>query len=90
MTMDFGLVTWFDGKGYKVFFDGEVYEYPIGGLACEYSRFKLYTLKDVIMKCPVFGEAPSESTIDESAKWFSDVLFKEYDLVTAIMILRCV
>ena len=87
MAMDFGLVTWFDGKGYKVFFDGGIYEYPIGGLACEYSRFKPYTLKDVIMKCPVFEEAPSESTIDESAKWFSDVLFKEYDLVTAIMIL---
>ena len=87
MAMDFGLVTWLDGKGYKVFFDGGIYEYPIGGLACEYSRFKPYTLKNVIMKCPVFGEAPSESTIDESAKWFSDILFKEYDLVTAIMIL---
>lgn len=87
MAMDFGLVTWYDGKGYKVFFDGGIYEYPIGGLACEYSRFKPYTLKDIIMKCPVFSEVPSESVIDESAKWFSDVLIEEYDLVTAIMIL---
>lgn len=87
MTGGFGLVTWFDGKGYKVFLDGEIYKYPIGGLACEYSRFKPYTLKDIVMKNPVFGETPSESFIDEATKWFSDALLKEYDVVTAIMIL---
>ncbi len=87
MAADFGLVTWYDGKGYKVFFEGEIYEYPIGGLAFEYSRFKPYTLKDVIVKYPAFNEAPSESSIDESTKWFSETLLKEYDLVTAIMVL---
>ena len=82
-----GLPVWFDGKKYTVFYNGKSKEYPIGGLACEYSRFKPYTLKDVIMKCPVFDKpTTSKEMRDESAKWFIDALFDTYDPVTAVMI----
>lgn len=81
-----GLPVWFDGKKYRFFFNGTSKEYPIGGLACEYSRFKLYTLKEVIMECPVFGEAPNENKIEEMSKWFYESVWNKYDPVTAAMI----
>ena len=83
-----GLLVWYDGKKYRAFFNGTSKEYPVGGLACEYSRFKPYTLKDVLMECPAFDKAPdTEEVRDEVAKWFFDALFEKYEPVTATMIL---
>lgn len=83
-----GLMVWYDGKKYRAFFNGTSKEYPIGGLACEYARFKPYTLKDVIMECPAFDKAPdTEEVRDETSKWLFDSLFEKYDPVTATMIL---
>lgn len=84
---ELGLPVWFDGKKYIIFYDGKSKEYPIGGLACEYSRFKPYTLKDIIMKCPVFNQtSASRENREEAVKWFFDELFDKYDPVTAVMI----
>lgn len=82
-----GLPVWYDGKKYVLLYEGTTREYPIGGLACEYSRFKPYTLKDVIMECPVFNKSPYEKeTRDEAVKWFYNAVFEKYDPVTAAMI----
>ncbi|MEY8428513.1 hypothetical protein AALA00_12510 [Lachnospiraceae bacterium 46-15] len=82
-----GLLVWYDRSNYRVFYNGTSKEYPIGGLACEYSRFKPYTLKDVIMDCPFFSDDPkSEGVTDKVAKWIYDALFENYDPVTASMI----
>lgn len=83
-----GLLVWYDGKKYRAFFNGTSKEYPIGGLACEYSRFKPYTLKDVIMECPAFDKSPdTEGVKDEVAKWLFEILFEKYEPVIATMIL---
>ena len=83
-----GLPVWYDGKKYTIFYNGKCREYPIGGLACEYSRFEPYTLKDVIMKCPVFEKILYlEEPREEAIKWFYDELFDKYDPVTAVMIM---
>ncbi len=82
-----GLLVRYDGKKYIINSDGIDKEYPIGGLACDYSRFEPDTLKDIIVACPRFND-PSDNieVLDDAWEWFYGALKQRYNLVTLAMV----
>lgn len=53
---DIGLYVEYDGKKNVVIGNGEVKEYPIGGMACEFSRLHPTEIKGYIMQLELFNE----------------------------------
>lgn len=54
--MDIGLYVEYDGKKNIVISNGEISEYPIGGMACEFARLHPTEIKNYIMNVSVFKE----------------------------------
>lgn len=82
-----GLSVEFDGKKNVVMIDGFVKEYPIGGMACEYARFRPTDLKEIIMACPHFQEGDLPGKLSEATMWFYYELRSKYGVVVATMVL---
>ena len=80
-----GLTVEFDGKKNVVLADGQVTEYPIGGMACEYARLHPTAIKQFILDMPSYGEAFSPDAVAEALMQMYEALSKGLGQLTGIM-----
>lgn len=79
--MDVGLHVEYDGKKNVVLAGGNIKEYPIGGLICDYARFQPSELKEVILKNPYFSEKSLQEKGPDALMWFYNELIAKYGVV---------
>lgn len=81
-----GLTVEFDGKKNVVLADGQVTEYPIGGMACEYARLHPTAIKQFILDMPSYGEPFSPDASAEAIFQMYKSMTNDLGQLTAIMI----
>jgi hypothetical protein len=84
--MDVGLRVEFDGVK-NVVLMGEVKEYPIGGMACEYARLQPTELKEVILSNPYFQDEDLNENGGMALAKLYDSLREKFGVVTAGMVI---
>lgn len=82
-----GLCVIFDGKKNVIMDEGNVYEYPIGGLACDYARLHPMELKEIILANPLFHETDLREKGVEATMSFYEALKEKYGIVIATMVI---
>ena len=81
-----GLSVIYDGKKYKLLLNGQVNEYRIGAMICEYFRLAPDSIKEVILSCEGLYEKETAETFSRTFAEFHDKLFYKYPRVAAAMI----
>lgn len=84
--MEVGLSVEYDGKKNIVFSNGVIKEYPIGGLICEYARFRPTELKQIILENPYFRAENIKEKSADALMHFYNELFEIYGPVIAELI----
>lgn len=85
--MEIGLNVDFDGKKNIVVENGNVKEYPIGGLICEYARLHPMELKSLILDNPFFQDKDLKENGGKALMSFYEAMREKYGVVTAVMVL---
>jgi len=85
-TID-GLAVIYDGKRNYVLYKDMKKMYEPGAMICEYLRFSPYSLKETIDNVPHFYDELNKANLDEAVCWLNDVVFENYPLVVAGMII---
>ena len=62
--MDYGLSVFYNNnKSYTLVGNGNLKEYPVGGLICEFCRLAPTELKEVILDCPGLNDEATPDTL---------------------------
>lgn len=81
-----GLTVEFDGKKNVLLADGQVTEFPIGGMACEYARLHPTDIKQFILDMPSYGEPFSPDAVAEALMQMYEAMTKSLGQLTGIMV----
>jgi len=84
---DIGLYVEYDGKKNVVIGNGEVKEYPIGGMACEFSRLHPTDIKDYIMKISLFSETDLKEHGGEALMELFELIREDLGSLIATMVM---
>lgn len=84
---DTGLHVEFDGNKNTVLGDGEVLEFPIGGMACEYARFHPTDVKQYIMKLSLFHNSDLKGNGADALLEFFGFIREEHGYVIANIVM---
>jgi len=85
--MDIGLSVEFDGKKNTVMNDGDIVEYPIGGMACEYARLHPTEVKPLILENPYFQDEDLKKNGGHALLKLYEACLAKFGVVTAVMII---
>lgn len=83
---DMGLYVEYDGKKNTVIGNGEVKEYPVGGMACEFARLHPTDIKDYIMKLSLFNEVDLKEHGGEALMQMFDTIREDLGSLIATMV----
>lgn len=85
LNIDYGLNVLYDGKT-NILLQGDVYEYPVGGLICEYMRLNPSELKDAILCCDFLDLSTSPDNVFNALLSFEKILKSSFPIVISTMI----
>ena len=83
---DLGLTVEFDGKKNAVF-DGDITEYAIGEMICEYARLVPMDLKKYVVSNSLFSDDNPRENMAKAIIELHDSLKKDYGAATACMVI---
>lgn len=84
--MDIGLNVDYDGKK-NIVMEGEIVkDYPIGGMICEYARFRPTELKPIILENPYFHYTDLKKNGADALMSFYKTMLDKFGVVTAVMV----
>ena len=83
---EIGLFVDYDGKKNTVYNNGEVFDYPIGEMICEYARIQAPDIKPVIMSLKAFSEPVTTDLIVESLMEFMISMREKFGIIASIMV----
>lgn len=81
--MEMGLNVDFDGKKNVVLGGGIIKEYPIGGMICEYARFRPTDLKEPILENSHFHDVGYKDTMPDALLELYEKLLADHGPITA-------
>jgi len=81
-----GLTVEFDGKKNVLLADGKVTEYPIGGMACEYTRLHPTAIKQFILDLPQYSTPFSCEEITAAIDHMYKAMTEELGALISLMV----